>query len=141
MKLSKSVDTKLGVQISPLIDVVFLLLIYFMVTSSLIRKEADMSFTLPASDRTPAVMPIEIVVQIDADGTVDLNGIRYASEDQSLSELTGRITQLQALANAQQTAFVVSILPNDQALHHRIIDVMDACAEAGVRHLAFAQAY
>ncbi len=40
-------DAKLELQIAPLIDVVFLLLIYFMVTASLIKKEADLSFMLP----------------------------------------------------------------------------------------------
>ena len=42
-------EVKLELQIAPLIDVVFLLLIYFMVTASLIKKEGDISFLLPAN--------------------------------------------------------------------------------------------
>ena len=98
-----------------------------------------MSFALPIGG--PAIdLPLEVVVQIDADGTIDLNGIRYSAEDQGLSGLAERITQLQALANAQHSQFMVSILPDNQTLHHRIIDVMDACAEAGVKNLGFSQA-
>ena len=48
MNLSRHTeDAKMELQIAPLIDVVFLLLIYFMVTASLIKKEADISFILP----------------------------------------------------------------------------------------------
>ena len=41
-------DAKLELQISPLIDVVFLLLIYFIVTAQIVRKEGDIPFMLPA---------------------------------------------------------------------------------------------
>ena len=49
-------------QIAPLIDVVFLLLIYFMVTASLIKKEGDISFILPAAAApdTKIDMPVEV---------------------------------------------------------------------------------
>ena len=50
MNFQKHVDdVKLELQIAPLIDVVFLLLIYFMVTAALIKKEGDISFMLPAN--------------------------------------------------------------------------------------------
>ena len=42
-------EEKVELQIAPLIDVVFLLLIYFMVTSSLKKSEADLGITLPGS--------------------------------------------------------------------------------------------
>ena len=45
--LDDMMNKKAELQIAPLIDVVFLLLIYFMVTASLIKKEADLSF-MPA---------------------------------------------------------------------------------------------
>ena len=54
MKLLEDLmNKKTEMQITPLIDVVFLLLIYFMVTASLIKKEADLSFMLPAKVDTP----------------------------------------------------------------------------------------
>ncbi|MEC7274665.1 MAG: biopolymer transporter ExbD, partial [Verrucomicrobiota bacterium] len=45
----KQVQGKPQIPIAPLIDAVFLLLIYFMVTSSLERQEADISFELPGT--------------------------------------------------------------------------------------------
>jgi biopolymer transport protein ExbD len=140
MKLSKSIDAKLGVQVSPLIDVVFLLLIYFMVTSSLIKKDAALSFALPIIGSPLSDMPVEVVVVIAADGTVDLNGIHFHQDDQSLDGLAAQITDLKTLAAAQRSEFHVNILPHDQTLHRRIIDVMDACAKAGIANLGFSAA-
>lgn len=140
MKLSKSIDAKLGVQVSPLIDVVFLLLIYFMVTSSLIKKEAVFSFALPVLGSPLADMPVEVVVAIAADGTVELNGMRFHQDDQSLNGLSAQITDLKSLAVAQRSDFLVNILPHNETLHRRIIDVMDACAAVGIANLSFCAA-
>ena len=51
MKIWKKelLNEKSGLQIAPLIDVVFLLLIYFMVSARLKRPEADISLALPGS--------------------------------------------------------------------------------------------
>ena len=61
---------KVGLQIAPLIDVVFLLLIYFMVSAQLKRPEADLGLSLPGSVAvtTQLVMPDEQIIVIDAAG-------------------------------------------------------------------------
>ena len=53
MKLSGCQELRLRHQIAPLIDVVFLLLIYFMVTATIIKPEGDIAFSLPLSERVP----------------------------------------------------------------------------------------
>ena len=70
-------DTKMELQIAPLIDVVFLLLIYFMVTASLIKKEGDISFILPAKvdGMPPEELPIEAQIFISAEGMVAVDGL------------------------------------------------------------------
>ena len=56
MDITKTIeDTKLELQIAPLIDVVFLLLIYFIMTAALIKKEGDISFMLPSSQPATAM--------------------------------------------------------------------------------------
>ncbi|WP_372809198.1 ExbD/TolR family protein, partial [Pontiella sp.] len=55
-------EAKLELQIAPLIDVVFLLLIYFMVTASLIKKEADIGFMLPADIAVQDMQQIPVEV-------------------------------------------------------------------------------
>ena len=143
MNVQKNVeDVKLELQIAPLIDVVFLLLIYFMVTAALIKKEGDISFILPANIATNDIVdiPVEVLIEITSDGSVQVEGMRFSRDDRSLRELVSQLRGLQAIAQAQQSPFFVNILPNQDSLHFRIIDVMDACAAAGVKSLSFSKA-
>jgi len=135
-------DVKLELQIAPLIDVVFLLLIYFMVTAALKKKEGDISFMLPANVAMSEVVdiPVEVLIEITSDGSVLVEGMRFSRDDRNLAELVSQLRGLQAIATAQQSPFFVNILPNQDSLHSRIIDVMDACAAAGVKSLSFSKA-
>jgi biopolymer transport protein ExbD len=135
-------EAKLELQIAPLIDVVFLLLIYFMVTAALIKKEGDISFMLPANIAQEDVVeiPVEVLIEIGVDGTVQVEGMRFSASDRNLESLVGQLAGLKAIAASQHSPFFVNILPNQDALHERIIDVMDACAAAGVKNLSFSKA-
>ena len=139
MKLRRYMDTKLAFQVSPLVDIVVLLRIYFLVTSSLIKKEAALAFSLPPTGQIVNDLPVEVRVEIAADGTVELEGIRFPGNDRALNDLVAQISGLKNLATSQQSKFYVSIMPHKDTLHRRVIDVMDACAAAGVNHLAFSK--
>ena len=135
-------EVKLELQIAPLIDVVFLLLIYFMVTASLIKKEGDISFLLPANiaQEEMVVVPVEVLIEITSDGVIELEGLRFQSNDRDLNDLITQIMGLRQIALSQKSPFFVNIAPHQDALHWRIIDVMDACAAAGVESLSFSKA-
>ncbi|MDF7808163.1 biopolymer transporter ExbD [Pontiellaceae bacterium B12219] len=140
MKLAGVMEsTDLKMQMASLIDVVFLMLIYFMVTASLIRKEADISFLIPLPDEILLTeVPIEALIEVKPDGTVELDGMRFSGADRMLEELSAQISGLRQIATSQGSAFHVTLLPHQETLHYRIIDVMDACAESGVERLGFA---
>ena len=133
------VDGKL--QIAPLIDVVFLLLIYFMVTTSLVKKEGDITFVLPADiEITKMVeLPVEMMIQIEADGTILLEGMQFSKNDASLGDLVNQIRAQKQMAQSQGAPFFVNIAPNQDTLHTRVINVMDACAAAKVESLTFSK--
>ncbi len=135
-------EIKAELQISPLIDVVFLLLIYFIVTAALIKKEGDIAFMLPANVAPSEMIdiPVEVLIEIGSDGTVQVEGMRFSRDDRNLDELVLQVQGLRAIAKSQQSPFFVNILPNMDAKHSRIIDVMDACAAAGVKNLSFSKA-
>ena len=142
MKLHKSgSDAKMELQIAPLIDVVFLLLIYFMVTASLIKKEGDISFILPANVPSSEIVnvPVELMIEILPDGTVTAEGLRFVASDEVLTDLTTQIAGLKAIAKSQQSPFSINLVPDAQALHNRVIDVMDACAAAGAKNVSFSK--
>ncbi|MDF7797900.1 biopolymer transporter ExbD [Pontiellaceae bacterium B1224] len=136
--LNDRLDIKL--QVASLIDVVFLLLVYFMVTASLIRREGDLSFVIPISDkRIMKEIPVEALIEIQSDGSVKLEGIQFSGEDRELPELIVEISGLRRVAATQGSEFHVNLLPSQDALHYRIIDVMDACAKADVDILGFSR--
>jgi biopolymer transport protein ExbD len=134
-------EVKLDLQIAPLIDVVFLLLIYFMVAASLIKKEGDISLILPANvPQTEKVkIPLEVLIEIDEDGTVVFEGLQFAASDELLNDLASQVAGLKQVAKSQQSPFFVNILPDQNTFHERVINVMDACAAAGVDSLTFSK--
>ena len=133
---------KMELQIAPLIDVVFLLLIYFMVTAALIKKEGDIAFMLPANIASSEMVdiPVEVLIEITTDGTVEVEGMRFSRNDAALDDLVIQIAGLKQIAKSQNSEFFVNILPHQDAKHRRIIDVMDACHAAGVKSLTFSKA-
>ena len=134
-------EIKFEIQIAPLIDVVFLLLIYFMVTASLIKKEGDISFMLPANveQYEMITLPIEVLIEINQDNVVESSGMRFQDTDREMNNLVYQINGLRQIAASQGAPFSVNILPHEDATHWRIIDVMDACAAAGVDNLSFSK--
>ncbi|MBM4152330.1 MAG: biopolymer transporter ExbD [Kiritimatiellaceae bacterium] len=134
-------DVDARLQIAPLIDVVFLLLIYFMVTTALVKQEGDIPFMLPANVEPidQIDIPVELMIQIEADGTVALEGMNFSKDDVYLSELVGHMMSMKQMADSQGSTFFVNIAPNEDTLHHRIINVMDACAAAKVKSLTFSK--
>lgn len=132
--LQAAMRKRAELQIAPLIDVVFLLLIYFMVTSSLIKKEADLSFLLPAGISHPVGIPVEVLVEVSATGDILVEGMRF--DDQG--SLARQLAALKASADLSESDLIVNILPADKALHGRVVAVMDACAAADVKNTSFA---
>lgn len=141
VKNKEDLEVQGAIDIAPLIDCVFLLLIYFMVTAALVKKEADVSFALPSnvSQSEPIDQPVEVVIEIGAEGTVQVEGMQYANSDRMLSELVAQLLGLRQIAISQRTFFSVNLLPEGDAFHERVIEVMDACAAAGVTNLTFSK--
>lgn len=142
MDLKELMNKKAELQITPLIDVVFLLLIYFMVTASLIQKEADLSFMLPAKVETsdPVALPIEVVIEVSEAGDIMIEGVVFGQGEDNLDALISQLITLKEAADSTASEMIVNILPEDRALHGWIIKVMDACAAADVKNMSFSMA-
>lgn len=140
-KLRKKADEKVGVPIAPMIDVVFLLLIYFMVSSTLERQEADLSFQLPGTveQDEPLDIPDEQTIEIREDGQIVVNEYPYDAPDASvLSELASMLTRFREASQANKVEAIVTIAPADAVSHAQIVKVMDACSLAGIEAVNFA---
>jgi biopolymer transport protein ExbD len=141
VKNKEDLDVTGAIDIAPLIDCVFLLLIYFMVTASVVKKEGDISFVLPATvaQQEMVTVPVEVLIEVDAEGMVVLEGLQFPPEDRMLNDLAMQIRGLKQVAVSQNAPFFVNILPHRETKHQRIVDVMDACAAARVDSLTFSK--
>ena len=127
--------------IAPMIDVVFLLLVFFMVSSSIQKQEADIGFSLPAMVKTsqPVSFPDEQIIEIDAAGRAWVNGYAYDDPGQLRYEkLTQMLSRYREGSEAAQSAARVTIAPADDTPHQMVVRVMDACQAAGLESVSFA---
>lgn len=140
-KLKKKADEKVGVAIAPMIDVVFLLLIYFMVASTMEQQEADLSFQLPGSveQDEPLDLPDEQIIEIREDGSVVVNDYPYDAPDAArYDELAAMLTRFKEASAANKVEAIVTISPAEAVSHAQIVKVMDACSLAGIEAVNFA---
>ena len=110
-----------------------------MFTASLIKKEADLGFMLPAKVDVPESLdiPIEVLIEVSEDGNILIEGMIFGEDENNLDDLIGQLLSLKEAADTSGSELIVNILPEDKALHGRIVDVMDACAAADVKNMSF----
>ncbi len=119
-------------QIAPLIDIVFLLLTFFIVTGALAAQEKETAITLP---RTTAAVTrprekLDIVVNITREGRIWIYNKRY-----SIQELRTTLTQMQEAARAVPVSVIIRA--DSKALHEHVVQVLDACSAAGIGSVSF----
>lgn len=140
-KLRKKPEEKTSIPIAPMIDVVFLLLIYFMVSSTLERQEADLSFQLPGSveQEEPLDLPDEQIIEIREGGQVVVNDYPYDSPELArFEELAAMLTRFREASAANKVDAIVTISPAESVEHSQIVKVMDACSVAEIEAVNFA---
>jgi len=124
-------DGEFGLQIAPMLDILFVLLLFFMVAAGAQKHEATIATQLPGSQPGRDV-PVEI--SIDSDGQVNVNN--SATDTTAGDDLPETINRLKGMvaSNANQP---VIITPQPSTRQQRVVDVLNACAAAKVKNLAF----
>jgi biopolymer transport protein ExbD len=138
--LKELMDEEVGLQIAPLIDMTFLLLIYFLISSSLKAQEADLGIHLPGevSLEKPQDLPEEQIIDIDQKGRIGFNGKWYDNPNEhDFPELVSTLVKFKRVAEAGKQKAMITIDANENSLHQRTIDVMNACAAAGIKDVSF----
>ena len=122
---------------SPMIDVSFLLLIYFLVTSTLEPTEADLAMTMPSTQTSTSSTKIEIdqmTVEVNGAGHIVLNG-EVLDTDASTREVPLLLDRLKTYAESAKLTDskpMVIIAADDAAKSQRFIDVLNALADKSV---------
>ena len=115
--------------ISSLIDVSFLLLIYFLVTSTLEPRESDLSMEMPTdSGRASSIQIDPLKIRLTAAGQISIADQVMADDAQMEAELD-RYKQLTDATNKKPLVIVSS---DDEAKQQRFIDLMNGLAKVGI---------
>ena len=133
-------DGDAGFQIAPMVDVVFVLMLFFMASAGSQVAERELNISLPGS-KSPsggpqtAVPTTPLMVDIAADGRVTVNGKAFGgTNDKELASL--REFFKQAIVQCDNKDPVI-IRPETDARHERIMDVLNAASNSGVKNLTF----
>lgn len=115
----------------PLIDVLLILLIFFIVSFSMAKFETEHEITVPAGDAgsEPKRSVGEIIFNIREDGTVVM-GSRVLDEE----ALKARFAEI-ASFNVRQA---IIIRADENVDYKHMFRVLDLCYKAGLRHVSFA---
>lgn len=124
-------EEEVDVNLTPLIDVVFLLLIFFMVSTTFIR-ESEIELTLPEASAEARENPVDVIeIAIDANGRFFVNGNALIN------------TQLETIRQALISVRPVDVEPvvvisaDANASHQAVVSVMDAARQVGLTRITF----
>ncbi|MEX0731132.1 MAG: biopolymer transporter ExbD [Aquisalimonadaceae bacterium] len=120
------------ITLTPLIDVVFLMLIFFMVSTTFLR-EADMSVTLPQAGTEPSERisePIELAINVE--GEFFINGRALVNSQLD----TIRRALVEARSDAPEAPLVIRA--DARTAHQNVVRAMEAAGRADISQLSFA---
>ncbi|MEI6278674.1 MAG: biopolymer transporter ExbD [Verrucomicrobiae bacterium] len=132
-----SEDGDIGFQIAPMVDVVFVLLLFFMSCAGQQVLEMELNISLPSGRSASAsgVPTTPIIIDILPDGNVQANNKIYDSPtSKELPDLKKWLKETIAKFDNKDP---IIIRPDPQTRHDRVMDVLNAASAAGVTKLSF----
>jgi biopolymer transport protein ExbD len=133
MNLRPRAREEIDINLAPFIDVVFLLLIFFMVSTTFL-KEGNLELTLPEASPTPTEARSDVMeLVIDAKGNYALEGRALANRQPD----TVRRALEQAYGEGGQTLSLI-IRADAETPHQAVVTALDAAGQAGIKQLGIA---
>ncbi len=133
-------DGTMGFQIAPMVDVVFVIMLFFMVMAGAVKVENELTTRLPGSAENSSATEFndETIIGISDEGEVTLNDEPFDTpESADLPQLRATLMRLKENAdNAKQPA-IVTINSEARAKYSRTIDVLNALAAAKITNVTF----
>ncbi|MDA0839756.1 MAG: biopolymer transporter ExbD [Planctomycetota bacterium] len=129
----KNVEEEPGFQMAPMIDIIFVLLLFFLVTSALEENEKMLTIDLPqAGQAGPNTQSFtELIININKKGDVIIK-----NEKMSLKLLSERLIQLAELYKGIGIPAVI-VRGDKNASYGRVVEVLDICAKAKMHNVSF----
>jgi biopolymer transport protein ExbD len=119
-------DSEVAIDLTPIIDMVFLLLIFFLVATTFQQTEREMKIALPAATSAGPISAAmrELIVNVDAQGQMYVSGRQIDA-----GALRSMIADAVA-ANSQQK---VTVRGDRNAPYSKIVTALDICKSAGIQ--------
>ncbi|MBM3863459.1 MAG: biopolymer transporter ExbD [Verrucomicrobia bacterium] len=131
MKFARRQLEPASMQLAPMIDIVFLLLIFFIVTWQFSRSETELDVSVPTAEEGAELdrPKGEIIINVLEDRTIRVEG--------STVDLAQLHTKLAAIARQFENQ-PVRIRGDGKVDYQRIVEVIDTCQKAGIWNISFA---
>ena len=119
-------ESSVSIEMTPLIDMVFLLLIFFLVATTFKEAEREMQIALPFTDSAGPISTTlrEIIINVAEDGSIIVAG-------QTMS--AGQLNALVNQAVKQNENQKVTIRGDKNTVYQNIASVLDVCKAAGIQ--------
>ncbi len=130
MKFARRTRNEVEVNLTPLIDVVFLLLIFFMVSTTF-TKESQLSIDLPEASASPGTLAERTLeISITRSGEFAINDVALTN-----NKLQTLMNALQKVSDGDNTLPLV-ITADSATPHQSVVTAMDAAGQLGFSHLS-----
>ncbi len=120
-------------QLAPMIDVLFLLLLFFIITWNSARRETEIEISVPAADKgeQPKRRTMsEIVINVRKGGEIYVEGEKL-SEEQLLAKL-------QLIVQTFNSDQAVILRGDEKSEYQKVMNVLNTCQKAGIWNVSFA---
>ncbi len=120
------------ITLTPMIDVVFLLLIFFMVTTTF-NRETELKIKLPEAEGTEKTEQQKVI-----ELTIDADGIYYINQHQLINQKlsTLRKALIEAAGNSRNMPFIINA--DAKTPHQFVISALDIAGQIGFTRITFA---
>lgn len=128
---SRSEPVPVAFQIAPMVDILLVLLCFFVITWSMARKENELDVRVPAAQAAQESNPVvnQTVLNVKSDGTIVWDRKQVSRE--VLQE------KLKSLASLYPD-YAIILRGDVKTNYEHIVQVLDTCRQAGIWNVAFA---
>ena len=133
MQLHNPTKRELTINLTPLIDVVFLLLIFFMVSTTF-DKQAQIEIKLPEAESSEIVDKDPEIISIG----VNTEGKYYVNNEELLKSDADTLKRMLIKVSKNKTDLPVVISADGKAPHQSVVTVLDVASQLGMTQMTFA---
>lgn len=131
MKFASRQPPAIGIQLAPMIDILLLLLCFFIISWQFSQSETELNVAVPTAQEgaEPDRMRGEIIINVLAEGLIRVEGVTV--DPQQLFDKLSKIAK-------QFENQPIRIRGDGQVPYQRIVEVIDICQKAGIWNISFA---